>query len=328
MDRNGKGVFWELFIGFFILLGVVLVFLEDVARIGGWAVGPRTAVVVLGFVVDMVFSVEFVVRAVGRLRKRSLGRWFVRERGWIDLASSWLLLLFVSGPLMWGLLFGGAGSVGFLSMTGLLRTTRIFRMTRFLRVFRVLRILRFLRFLRLLRLGAVWKKIKPSKEGAGEMSEDRLDVLTAALVSFVAVLTLAPLMPGAFFTPETALKSRRAEYAAVLEDWYKGMSRGDVGRLEMLRSRLKDDPRVIYFYVAGATVVDNSVSGEPPSVYLPRRWFFTDYRMVSFQQLRLYYSVKPEETLNARVNLLLETIVVVQMLALVLLPEARRRRHA
>lgn len=330
MSKNGKGLFWEYFIGFFILLGVVLVFLEDVARVAAWPVAPRMAIVVVGFLVDLVFSVEFVVRALGQVRAKRFRRWFGAGRGWIDLVSSWPLLLFVSGSLMAGLIFGGVGRIGFLSMAGLLRTTRLFRMGRFLRVFRVfrvLRVLRFLRLLRVLRLEAIWRQVRRKETAgheAGEVGEGRLDILTAVLVSFVAVLALTPLLPGVFFVPDASLKTKGVEYGMVLEEWYRGMTAGDVAKLEFLRDRLRQDPRVIYFYTGGTLLVDNSGSSEPPEVHLPRRWFFTEYQTTTFQQLRIYYSVKPEEELNARVNLLLETIVVVQMLVLLALPPRRR----
>jgi hypothetical protein len=310
--------FWEIFIGVMIIAGLVLVFLEDICRLGGWSVRARDTLIVLGFIVDLVFSVEFVVRSAIASRGKTWKTWFTKGRGWIDLLSSWPLLLFVSGPLVMSMMFGGSQGIGFMGMGGLLRASRVFRIARVLRVFRFLRLLRLIKLINVTE--AVGKSDQPdaaAKEKEANL-EAKASVMVQVLFSFVLVLFVSAFLHKIFFTPDQVLAEKQKVYTGVLQDWYQSMYQNDMARLEHLKQRLQEDPDVLYVYNGATTLVNNLTTDEPPAVYFPKNWFYTDYKILTYHGIKLYYSNRDVERNNAKVNLLLETIVVVQILAVLL----------
>ena len=320
-----KDSFGSILITFMILLGIVLIFAEDIALLAGWSVSSRTLIIFLSFVVDLFFSIEFVVNTVIKSKDKKFKIWFNKENGWIDLISSWPLLLFSSGPLVYGLLLSGAGRRGLVGMMGLLRVVRVFRIARVFRIFRIFRVFRFLRLLRLVRLPGIKKIVAEELEKEEKIESQNKNLILATvresaiikvLVSFVLVLLLSPIFSGIFYSPDKTLDIQKNLYKGILQDWYQSMYQGDEKRLEYILTKMKDDPNVLYFFNGGAMLVNNTASEEPVNLHLLKRWFYSDYKFLTYQTLKIYYSTRSVEKDNAKVNLLLETLVVVQILVL------------
>ncbi|NBB91509.1 MAG: ion transporter [Spirochaetes bacterium] len=132
-----------------VLVAIVLVlvhtFLQDLAMVLGWAWHTRRLLLIIGFAFDLFFTIEFLVRLYYAILDRAAGKYFWRERGWIDFLAAVPLLLLNSGPAMLAIAAGGANVVGMGGMMGALRVGKVIRIARVLRLLRVLKIFSALR---------------------------------------------------------------------------------------------------------------------------------------------------------------------------------------
>ena len=92
------------------------------------------------FLFDLVFTAEFIARSVITGRRGHFKKYFLLERGWIDLITSVPLLLFVSGPTILVLLLGREDQGEALQFLVILKTAKAIRVTRVLRLLRVMKI--------------------------------------------------------------------------------------------------------------------------------------------------------------------------------------------
>lgn len=122
-----------------IFLVLVQTFTEDIAIISNASWSLRKILVVTGFLFDLFFSIEFLVRSYVALSRKRFKTYFLRERGWIDFSASIPLIILNSGPAMYGLLAGISFSVG---MSGILNILKIVKAVRIARVLRMLRFLK------------------------------------------------------------------------------------------------------------------------------------------------------------------------------------------
>ena len=123
-----------------ILLVLAQTFLEDFAVLMGWTWNTRMVLVYAGFFFDLFFTVEFLSRLYTAVYSGRGGRYFFRERGWIDFLASIPLLLLSSGPAVLALLTGGSAMFALGSMLNVLKVVKAVRIARILRLLRVLKI--------------------------------------------------------------------------------------------------------------------------------------------------------------------------------------------
>ena len=98
----------ELTIFSLIILVIIQTFIEDLALLLNWEVSVRTVLIITGFIFDLIFTIEFLVRLYWALAERRVSRYLFEERGWIDFLASIPLLMFNSGPALLSLYTGGA----------------------------------------------------------------------------------------------------------------------------------------------------------------------------------------------------------------------------
>jgi hypothetical protein len=116
-------------------LVIIHTFFEDFAVLADLPWAARRALLYSGFLFDLFFSAEFLIRLYAAALNRRTGDYFLRRGGWIDFLASVPLIVFGSGPALLGLLAGGlplAGAGGF-GVFGLLRMPRTLRLLRFLK---------------------------------------------------------------------------------------------------------------------------------------------------------------------------------------------------
>ncbi len=127
-----------------VLVAIVLVlvhtFLQDLAVVLGWAWDTRRVLLIIGFGFDLFFTIEFLVRLYYAILDRAAGRYFWRERGWIDFLAAVPLLLLNSGPAVLAIAAGGANVLGMGGMMGAIKVAKAIRTARILRLLRVLKI--------------------------------------------------------------------------------------------------------------------------------------------------------------------------------------------
>jgi hypothetical protein len=123
-----------------ILLALVQTFLEDCAVLAAWPLALRRGLQLAGFGLDLLFTIEFLIRLHLAAADRRLGRYLGPERGWLDFLASVPLLMFSSGPLAASLLLGRTGLpalVGVLYLSAVVKAIRVARILRLLRAARL-----------------------------------------------------------------------------------------------------------------------------------------------------------------------------------------------
>jgi hypothetical protein len=136
----------ELTVFSFIILVIVQTVLEDLSMLLTWEVAARKILVITGFIFDLFFTIEFLVRLYWAIVERRVVRYFFRERGWIDFLASVPLLMFNSGPALLSLVTGGALFALFNDVLNILKVLKAVRIARILRFLRVLKIFKNIKY--------------------------------------------------------------------------------------------------------------------------------------------------------------------------------------
>lgn len=132
----------ENFIIIAIILVIVQTILEELSAIYLWSHDTNVLVIWAGFLFDLLFSVEFIVRTIVTARKGHFSYYFKMQRGWIDLLTSFPLLFLVSGPAVVNLILDNFGAAsGIMAFLHILKAAKAVRVTRILRLIRVLKIM-------------------------------------------------------------------------------------------------------------------------------------------------------------------------------------------
>lgn len=144
--KKEKNLF-ESLIMVIIFLVLIQTFLDDLANILDWTWQLRKILVITGFAFDVLFTLEFFIRFFSALMsgRGELRKYFLLNRGWIDLAASLPLLLLNSGPSFFAL-FTGMVIGGFSGMLNVLKVVKAVRIARILRLLRVLKIFKQIKF--------------------------------------------------------------------------------------------------------------------------------------------------------------------------------------
>ncbi len=125
-----------------ILLAVCQTFLDDLFVFLNLDAGLIQGVKLSGFFFDLYFSIEFTIRFINALSNKDGKGYFLHRNGWVDLLSSFPLLLFISAPYFISFIAGSAAlTTGFFAKFGLIKMIKAIRVTRILRFLRVLKIL-------------------------------------------------------------------------------------------------------------------------------------------------------------------------------------------
>lgn len=289
--------FWESFIIIMIIVAIIEIFLEDLSRLYAWNIPVRRLLLIIGFLLDLIFTIEFIVRSILSKNEKGWLFYFQYEKGWVDFFSSVPLIFFNSGPLMIGMLWPGKiVALPFLGVLNILKVTKILRIARMLRLLRVLKIFKSTSFeeKRIAQLGRI---------------------LSISIVTITIVLIVSPLFPRIFYTMENNVKIRKQMYVSLLQDWYKSLRKRNIERIRYLNTRLKEDPNVLYLYQMGRTVVNNLGENKPPATVIKKKYFYTDFKVLNYLNFKLWYSIRDIVADDARVSLLVETIIVTLIIA-------------
>lgn len=132
----------EGFINLVIFISILQILFEDIAIIRGLNPKLKIILMLVGFGIDIIFSLEFIIRSILSIKGRGFINYIFYQYGWIDFLCSIPLLLMNSLPSF--ILFITSKtlsktSVGFIKIVRIIRAIRI---TRILRILRVLKILK------------------------------------------------------------------------------------------------------------------------------------------------------------------------------------------
>ncbi len=202
-----------------ILASVAQVFLSDWAVAERWGRDRLDLLALAGFCFDLVFSVEFAVRSIAALAARRFRRYFVVERGWIDLLCSLPLLVLNSGPetllmLADGNFLRGVALPGFLAAfaSGVALPRFLSGFATILKSLRVVKAIRVSRVLRLLRVLKIFGRI----QNADSRMVQRHVSGAAAVTIFAVVFTVMGLEAFGRIGTDSLVAERVARHEATL----------------------------------------------------------------------------------------------------------------
>ncbi len=301
-----KKIFLENFIVIMIIGAIVQIFLEDFSRIGSWNVSAKTMLVIIGFFFDLIFTIEFITRSILSKKEKGWGNYFKSEKGWVDLISSVPLLLLNSGPIMLGMIWPGCMiAIPFLGVLNILKITKILRVTRVLRVLRILRLV---------------KIFRGSEKTEDETKNVQLGrIISIVVVTITVILIISPLFPNMFYTMNKNVNLKKQKYITVLQEWYTAVKKRDIEKVRYLNQIMKDDKDILYLFFMGREAVNHLGEGSKPGKAIPKKYFYTDYKVINYPNatfFKLWYSIEDVIKNNARVNLMIETIIIALIIAL------------
>ncbi len=282
----------ENFILLIIFLVLVQTFLEDLAVLLSLSWDVRKTLIFTGFGFDLFFTIEFIVRFFSAVKNGRGTRYFISERGWIDLIASLPLLLLSSGPAVISVLDGTAyiGAAGMLNILKVVKTVRIARI------------------LRLLRLLKIFKKIKFVNSPMAQRHLTR--IITTVIASLVLALTGASFILAQLDVPDAEtrfVESHEAVLDAALE-----LQENDL--LTWYGTSLFEQQKSILIV---RTPEGTIYSRESNSYY--RQWFGpSDYGYVSRDGMEIFYSMKPIYAGESKSNLMIFISILVMLTVLLL----------
>ena len=146
MKKKNKGnilpKILEGFINFVIFISILQILFEDVAAIIGFDPKIKIILMFIGFAVDLIFSIEFILRSILSIQNRGFIAYFIYQYGWVDFLCSIPLLLMNSLPSF--ILFLTTKTL-YKSTVGFIKIIRIIRAIRITRILRILRVLKILK---------------------------------------------------------------------------------------------------------------------------------------------------------------------------------------
>ena len=277
-----------------IVLVLVQTFLEDLSVVAGWPWSTRRLLIYLGFAFDVFFTVEFLIRLYYAFVKRELAEYILHRRGWIDFLASVPLLLFNSGPAVYGILAGGVGISGIGGIMNVLKVVKAIRIARVLRLLRVLKI-----FTRI-------------KHTDSRMAQRHVaTVTTIAVTGFVGVMLVFSLFAG-------------VTEVSGLDVWYQ---RQNLRRFDYIDSQNLAAPEnsqeLADFASANSSVLLVKQNGQTRFTQFDNEFYAryfgpSDYFYAGSGALGVFYDLRPVNQHQSRNNLMYFVVIVAVVLAYML----------
>ncbi len=273
-----------------ILLVLIQTFLEDLAVMLDWGASLRQTLLILGFVFDLFFTIEFIVRVYDSWRINRVGSYFWYERGWIDFLASIPLLLLNSGPAMLAIAAGGVTVMGIGGMLNVLKVVKAIRIARVLRLLRVLK---------------VFRRIKNTES---VMAQRHVAMISATTVSvFVAVL-LAGTLVGAFIT----VPSLDLEFQAHSFDVLRYLADDAVRENSDVRKRFLEAEDTVLMVRDGGAVVFSRY----PDSYFEKHFGPGDYGYLELNDVAVFIDLRPVNQDQSATNIRYFFVIIVIILVL------------
>jgi hypothetical protein len=286
------GDFLESLVVVVILLALVHTFLEDFAVLVGWTIAARRWIIWAGLGIDLLFTLEFFTRVYIALSRGELGRYFFRDRGWVDLLASIPLLLFNSLPNTLSLLAGAGLATGLGSFLNVLKVIKAVRIARILRLLRVTRIFRRIRYVR------------------STMAQRHLSTITTISVTILVfwLLSVSVLSQLGFFRGiDATFLDRQASFARHVTE--VGPERGALGRRAVAAAAL--EPTLLIVRQQGGIIVWSRFD----DAYYAHRLLPGDYGYFAANGVEVFLDERPYAQAQARENIIYFAAIVLIVLA-------------
>ncbi len=276
-----------------ILLVIIQTIVEDLAVLLNWEVSFRKLLIVTGFIFDLIFTIEFLVRLYWAIVERRVTEYLFKERGWIDFLASVPLLMFNSGPELLSLFTGGSL---FIMFSGVLNI---------LKVLKAVRIARVLRFLRVIK---IFKNIKYAESVMAQRHIAKITSLTITSIVFIlfvfSSLSSFILIPGL----ETDYIRRQESLVRLADKTYLASAQesrlsSTINELDLSLIKIIDKNDTVLFSRFGDDMLDKYYMKEDLTV-----------RSNSTGTLRVIFDHKPIGQGIAMQNILVFTIIIIIMI--------------
>ncbi|TVQ34979.1 MAG: hypothetical protein EA384_16865 [Spirochaetaceae bacterium] len=281
-----------------IIVAVVLVVVhfcaEELAVILRVAWQQRIILLYIGLGLDIVFTIDFLVRSYFALLRGAMGRYFFAGRGWIDLLASIPLLVLVSGPAMLAVAAGSATVAGFS------RVANVIEIARAIRTGRVLRLLRLV-------------KLVPHRRDR-EAAEATSRAATVAVAAVVIAGLIAGVMP-IWFETQSLEERTEIRFDTIARHVDEGNLVQPAGQA-MLASLVALEPGLLVVQDG-----DRRVYSRYSADYYRHNLGPHDYLLIESGDIGIYFDIRPMHAASARTNL---TYLAIALLVVLLI---RPRRH-
>jgi hypothetical protein len=278
-----------------IILVLIHTFLQDLAIVLGWAWDTRRVLLIIGFAFDLFFTIEFLVRLYYAVLDRAAGRYFWRERGWIDFLASIPLLLLNSGPAVLALAAGGGTVIGVGGMMNVLKVVKAIRIARILRLLRVLKI-----------FTAIRNTESPmAQRHMAAVTTLSVSIIVISIVAFVGVASVVD-MPS--LDAEERMQNIRAA------SFIDARNLADPDQSELLRDYATSQPAILLVTEDGQTRFSRHDNAYYEEFFGPG-----DYGYLRSGEVGVFFDLRPLNAEEARQNIAYFAIIVILVLFVLLI---------
>lgn len=293
-EYSSLGKAFEIIIFILIVLAIFETFGEEFAVYKDYSVFIRKILLVAGCAFDLIFTIEFVSRLFASGKRWGTGAYFIREGGIIDFISSFPLLLFSSGPLVYMTFFAEGGAV-ILSLGSLT----------FLKIIKVMRIARIFRFMRTLK---IFGKVR------------RIYKMTPAMIAVVLTITISLCVGSlAGFTYFEKGRLIRPESIVLRSIIHHYLEKNDISAI----SDLLSNTAAVLFIKKGNETIYEGIDED----FFQKNFFYDDFLTENFKGYTVYLNNKDAKQSYALIHMMVFAIIIGAIIGMVTIFRFIFNRH-
>ncbi|HCL57381.1 MAG TPA: hypothetical protein DHW82_10295, partial [Spirochaetia bacterium] len=272
--------FIENFITFTIILVIAQTIIEEIAVVSAFSTSFKHALLVSGFIFDLIFSVEFGFRFFYAARNKKTKKYLSSELGWIDFASSIPLLFLNSGPMLYFLFKSGdsVGAVGIIGVLNLLKVVKIVRVTRILRMMRFLKLLKNLNFLK------------------SKITQQHMNFIISSVISFIILSVITVNLTGLWGSSDLK-EIKEKNFQTVFDETMQLSILYSKDFNEMMTKVLEKDKTILILEFDKQTVFEKKIDASLIEMQ--------NINSFQYQRFNIYYIDYEGMSLESRFNLVI-----------------------
>jgi len=296
MKKQGQvKKFFENFILLMILVSLIQLFLEEYAIIKVLTIDWKNRIILLGLLMDLIFSFEFIVRTIAALKEKRFITYFFYQRGWIDFISSIPLLLLNSGPAALVIFQGNTVKKGVFVFLNIIRIIKAVRISRILRIVRILKIF-----------------------GKIQNTESKMAQRHIATVTVIGVfsLLLCIIFSGFFILPDTnsLVQTRENDYSGKIEEIITNSELLNIPMEDYLKFSFYGDANIIFITYDSMTIIRNK-----PDYFIETHYSDDQYSVIKRGKITVEISLYDISVDKAKENLFYLLLIFVYVVSVVLI---------
>jgi hypothetical protein len=247
-----------------VILSVIFFILDDCSRFIQWNVLWKKIIAGAVLLLDIIFSIDFIVRIFKSTGKKAVVNYFRDENGWADFANSLPPLFIGSVPTAIILLSGQAT----LCIPGFFCSLAAARISGTLRLFRII------------------KFFTIAGKTDSKMAGHHISLInTLTVTSIIFVFLLFSLAPGSIHN--RLLKERSAQYLDLIDGLKRISDMNGIGYREASETMLLSDKNILRIVYTNGTVIEKF-----PDPVFRKEYNCVDYIQVAGRACTVFVSVR------------------------------------